>query len=88
MLRISAAKIAAFPPESIPRVATGTPGGMFTMDRRASNPPIFIEHGTPITGFSVKATTAPVTWAESPDMAINSKAFLFLLGNSQIYQEI
>ena len=47
------------------------------MDSSASNPPSLMLHGTPITGFSVKPTTAPVTWAESPEIAMyNLTAFV------------
>ena len=74
--RISPATIAAFLPLSIPTVPTGTPGGILAMVRSASCPSSFLEHGTPMTGFSVRATTDPATRADNPLIAMNNFALL------------
>ncbi len=50
MANIWIAKSAAFTPPSIATVATGIPGGIWTVDNRASNPSKVDLIGTPITG--------------------------------------
>ncbi len=52
-------------------VATGTPGGICTMDSRASNPASGPRRpGTPITGLSVSEATTPGRWAAMPAAAM------------------
>ena len=58
--RIWAARMAALRGLSRPTHATGTPGGICTIDRIASSPPAAVrrpDNGTPITGRSVWAAT-------------------------------
>ena len=69
--RISAARIPAFAAPGSPTatVATGTPRGIWTVERSASRPPPieFGEtRGTPITGSVVSAATAPARCAAPP----------------------
>jgi hypothetical protein len=71
--RICAARIAALRALSRPTQATGTPGGICTIERIASRPPAAVrrpESGTPITGRSVCAATAPGSAAEMPAPAM------------------
>src|SRR5208283_5069228 len=66
---ICAARMAALRGLSSPTHATGTPGGICTMERIASSPPAAVrrpDSGTPITGRSVLAATAPGSAAEIP----------------------
>src|SRR5271157_1414708 len=72
--RISAASIAALRALSIPTVPTGTPGGIWTIERRESIPASFTLTGTPITGFSVKEAITPGRWAERPAIAMKTLA--------------
>ena len=52
-------------------VATGTPLGICTVERRASNPPkAELLIGTPITGRLVWAAMTPARWAALPAAAI------------------
>jgi 4-amino-4-deoxy-L-arabinose transferase-like glycosyltransferase len=61
----------AAPMAPTPTVATGTPGGIWTVERSASKPcrgePA---RGTPITGSVVWAATAPARWAAPPAAAM------------------
>ena len=59
--KILAANNAAFSPASTPIVAVGTPGGISIMLSRESIPNRLVVHGTPITGFVVWETMAPVS---------------------------
>src|SRR6202043_3910178 len=71
--RICAARIAALRGLSRPTHATGTPGGICTIERIASRPPATVrrpESGTPITGRSVWAAIAPGSAAETPAPAM------------------
>jgi hypothetical protein len=63
------ARIAALSALSRPTVATGTPGGIWTMERMLSRPSPRPSSGTPMTGFSVRAATVPGSAAESPAIA-------------------
>ena len=54
----------AFP---IATVATGTPRGIWTIERSESRPPMcWVGIGTPITGRSVLAASIPGRWAAPP----------------------
>jgi len=67
--RIWAASQAALraPAESRATVATGKPGGIITVESRASMPPrAEAESGTPMTGLAVLAATAPARCAAMP----------------------
>ena len=64
------AKYAAFSPLSIPTHATGTLGGICTIDKSASKPPILALTGTPITGFSVLEAITPGKAADNPAIAM------------------
>ena len=67
--RICAASTAAFLALSTPTHATGTPGGIWAIARRASRPPateVLDVSGTPITGRSVCAATTPGSAAARP----------------------
>ena len=71
--RICAARTAALRGLSRPTQATGTPGGICTIERIASSPPAAVrrpDSGTPITGRSVWAATAPGSAAEMPAPAM------------------
>src|SRR5271154_3234775 len=71
--RICAARSPALRGLSSPTHATGTPGGICTIERIASRPPAAVrrpERGTPITGRSVCAATAPGSAAEMPAPAM------------------
>src|SRR6266542_5433729 len=74
--RIRAARAAAFLALSTPTAATGTPGGIWTIESNASSPSrtLFSErNGTPITGRSVCAATTPGRAAASPAPAIRTR---------------
>src|SRR5450759_3556642 len=76
-LRICAARIAALRGLSRPTPATGTPGGICTIERIASRPPAALsrpDSGTPITGRSVCAATAPGSAAEMPAPAMITRS--------------
>ena len=79
-----AASTAAFFALSTPTQATGTPGGIWAIESRASRPPaIDLEDvsGTPITGSSVWAATTPGSAAERPAPAMitrRPRIFAFL----------
>src|SRR5438445_4253713 len=67
--RMRTASAAAFRALSTPTAATGTPGGIWAMARRASRPSRTLRlerSGTPITGRSVCAATTPGSAADSP----------------------
>src|SRR6202012_125042 len=71
--RIFAASTAALRALSRPTHATGTPGGIWTIERIASRPPAAVrrpDSGTPTTGVSVCAATAPGRAAEMPAPAM------------------
>src|SRR5205823_2321975 len=73
--RMRAARTAAFFALSTPTVATGTPGGICTIERSASSPSrtdIEERSGTPITGSSVCAATTPGSAAASPAPQIST----------------
>jgi len=70
---IWAARMAALSPLSSPTAATGTPGGIWTMDRMLSRLTL-PETGTPMTGRSVSAATAPGSAADRPAMAMKTSA--------------
>ena len=57
----------AFP---IAKVATGTPAGICTVDRRLSIPSVTLGIGTPKTGIVVKAAVTPAKCAAPPAAAI------------------
>ena len=68
-----AASTAAFFAPLIATHATGTPGGICTVDSRASSPSptVFLAlMGTPITGRSVCAATTPGSAADMPAAAM------------------
>src|SRR5579862_6665635 len=70
-----AARTAAFFALSTPTVATGTPGGIWTIESNASRPSstdIDERSGTPITGRSVCAATTPGSAAASPAPQIST----------------
>src|SRR3954447_6350760 len=74
--RIRAARTAAFFALSTPTHATGTPGGICTIDSNASSPSSTLfddRKGTPITGRSVCAATAPGSAAARPAPAIRTR---------------
>ena len=59
------------PIEPTPTAATGTPGGICTVARSASNPPRGeLSSGTPITGSVEWAAMAPARWAAPPAPAM------------------
>src|SRR6266702_771582 len=71
--RMRSARCAAFVALSIPTVATGTPGGTWTVASSASRPfsgPT--ANGTPMTGRSVSEAANPGSAAESPAPAITT----------------
>ena len=68
--KILIASSAAFFPLSMPTVATGVPGGICTIDNRASRPFNLLLTGTPITGISVFEAIIPGSAAPSPAIAI------------------
>src|SRR5438270_8226 len=73
--RMRAASTAAFLALSTPTVATGTPGGIWTIESSASIPSstdIDDRSGTPITGSSVCAATTPGSAAASPAPQIST----------------
>ena len=62
---------------STPTVATGTPGGIWTIERSASRPSSTLSRersGTPITGRSVCAATTPGSAAASPAPQISTRS--------------
>ncbi len=70
-----AASTAAFFALSTPTVATGTPGGIWTIESSASRPSstdIDERSGTPITGSSVCAATTPGSAAARPAPQIST----------------
>src|SRR5690554_2208428 len=72
-LKIWAANRAAFTAPALPMamVATGTPPGICTMERRESRPPrLSVCMGTPITGRVVLAAIIPARWAAPPAPAM------------------
>src|SRR5262245_34324367 len=72
-----AASTAAFFALSTPTQATGTPGGICTIDKSASSPSrtLFDERsGTPITGRSVWAATTPGSAAARPAPQISTRS--------------
>src|SRR5262245_52143463 len=74
--RIRAASAAAFFAPSTPTHATGTPGGICTIDSSASRPSSTLfddRSGTPMTGRSVCAATTPGRAAARPAPAINTR---------------
>jgi hypothetical protein len=71
------ARWAAFSPLSIPTHATGTPRGIWTMDKSASIPPSLELTGTPMTGLLVRDAITPGSAADNPAMAIKTSASLF-----------
>lgn len=71
----SQARIAALSPLSRPTQATGTPGGICTMESIASRLRAPLT-GTPTTGFTVNEATTPGSAAERPAMAMNTSASL------------
>src|SRR5205823_5877943 len=76
-VRICAARIAALRALSNPTHATGTPGGICTIERIASSPPAALrrpDSGTPMTGRSVCAATAPGRAAEMPAPAMITRS--------------
>ena len=71
--RIRAASAAAFFALSTPTQATGTPGGICTIERSASSPSRTLldeRSGTPMTGRSVCAAATPGSAAASPAPAM------------------
>src|SRR5262249_28614896 len=73
--RIPAANKAALtaPARPIAKVATGTPAGICTIDRRLSTPRnVRLSTGTPSTGRAVKAAAIPGKWAAPPAPAMIS----------------
>jgi len=69
---ILAARHAALRAPALPTatVATGTPGGIWTMDNRASTPAKGpAATGTPMTGWPVIEATTPGKWAAIPATA-------------------
>src|SRR4029077_19062982 len=73
--RIRAARTAAFFALSTPTHATGTPGGIWTMESRASSPSSTLSEersGTPITGRSVCAASTPGRAAARPAPAMST----------------
>src|SRR4051794_38385275 len=71
--RIAAARRPALaaPAGPIARVPTGTPFGIWTIDRSESTPrKTLLSTGTPSTGKSVSAATIPGRWAAPPAPAI------------------
>src|SRR5581483_8345098 len=76
-VRILAARMAALRALSSPTQPTGTPGGICTIERIASSPPAALrrpDSGTPITGRSVWAATAPGSAAEMPAPALPTRS--------------
>ena len=74
--QLRAARAAAFFALSTPTVATGTPGGICTIESSASSPSrtlIRERNGTPITGRSVCAATTPGSAAARPAPAISTR---------------
>ena len=70
-----AASTAAFFALSTPTHATGTPGGICTIESSASSPSSTLideRSGTPITGRSVCAATTPGSAAASPAPQIST----------------
>src|SRR5439155_1664040 len=75
--RIRAARTAAFFALSTPTHATGTPGGICAIERRASRPSRTLSDersGTPITGSSVCAASTPGRAAASPAPAMSTRS--------------
>src|SRR2546427_7998686 len=72
MASIAAASKAAFVPLSTPTVPTGTPEGIWTIERIDSSPASFPETGTPMTGFVVSEATNPGRCAASPAIAMKT----------------
>src|SRR5579862_9902758 len=73
LARMRAARTAALRALSTPTHATGTPGGIWAIDRSASSPPateVRLVSGTPITGRSEWAATTPGSAADSPAPAM------------------
>ena len=72
--RIWTAKMAAFFAPALPMAieATGTPGGIWTVERRASMPlgPSAAARGTPMMGSWVRPASEPARWAAMPAAAI------------------
>ena len=52
------------------KVATGTPAGIWTVDKRLSIPSVTLGIGTPNTGIVVKAAVTPAKCAAPPAAAI------------------
>src|SRR6267143_2393287 len=74
MAIISAARMPAFLALSIPTHATGTPGGIWTIERSESSPFSFALTGTPITGFTVVEAITPGRCAARPATAMKTSA--------------
>src|SRR5208337_1300936 len=72
--RICAARMPPFRALSIPTQPTGTPAGIWTIERRESRPPSLALTGTPITGLRVIDATTPGRWADRPAMAMKTLA--------------
>src|SRR2546422_10128269 len=74
MASIAAASKAAFVPLSTPTVPTGTPEGIWTIERIDSSPASFPETGTPMTGFVVSEATDTGGCAASPAIPLKTTA--------------
>src|ERR671935_117090 len=75
--RMRTASTAAFFALSTPTAATGTPGGICTIERSASSPSATLSDersGTPITGRSVCAATTPGSAAARPAPQIRTRS--------------
>src|SRR3954449_2356088 len=75
--RIRAARTAAFFALSTPTHATGTPGGIWTMESKASSPsstPSEERSGTPMTGRSECAASTPGNAAARPAPAMSTRS--------------
>ena len=71
-LKIATANNAEFlaPAFPIAKVATGTPAGICTVERRLSIPSVILGIGTPSPGIVVKAAVTPAKCAAPPAAAI------------------
>ena len=85
---------AAFIPESIVTVATGIPGGIWTIDKSESKPSIVDDFiGKPTTGINVWEAITPGKCAAFPaapiitsvSFSISSKASLYSLLDSELF---
>src|SRR5208282_1112485 len=72
--RILFARYAAFSAASIPTVATGTRGGICTIESNESNPPSALLTGTPMTGLVVRDAIKPGRAAAKPAIAMKTFA--------------